>query len=165
MRRRASTPTRAAGCSFREPFSPAARSPTDGAWSGAATAALGAAGIATQIVESSAGEGEDAVSDTGGSRGAPTTWVAPWPTDRPVGPTYLLDLLVGGEMSGAEVVNYDPGEPFRFVPTATDAAIVRRSALADAGLTGSPDAAIAAAIRAPAASGWRHLSVGAETRP
>jgi hypothetical protein len=61
-------------------------------------------------------------------------WLARWPDRGRAGPTYLLDLVIGGEMSRAEVIGHRAGEPFRFVSKLElDSTIVRRNALVDVG--------------------------------
>src|SRR5699024_5996100 len=75
---------------------------------------------------------------SGLERDETTAWLSLWPVRRPVAPTFLLDLLVGGEMACADAVGYGPSEGFQFVQSiGLDSAIVRRGAARDAGGWGS----------------------------
>ena len=86
--------------------------PTDGVtWPSAADAAIASAGIEVQVLAPGVGGPDWSMLESEET----TEWLSLWPQGRPVTPTFPLDLLVGGEMSRADAVGYQPGEGFHFV--------------------------------------------------
>jgi hypothetical protein len=132
----------------------------DGAtWPGTADEALTSGGVEVHATAAPSGDPDRPQGD-----GDPThAWLAVWPTGRPIAPTYLLDLLVGGEMSGADGVGYQPDDDYRFVEALDPgSSIVRRAALREIGgwrraLLGDPTGQASWGDL-----GWRLLSVGPE---
>jgi hypothetical protein len=132
----------------------------DGArWSTDADDALAQAGIEVHMTPASAD-----LSALAELAEEPTTaWLANWPDDGRAGPRYLLDLLVGGEMSSADAVGYQSGDPFRFVSSlGPDAGLLRWESLRT--IDGWRDSLDHDPSRAPGwdSNGWRLLSVGLE---
>ena len=71
-------------------------------WSAPERATLEAAGIRFRALEHHGGD----LRWSGIASVAEAEWLTIWPTDRPVGSCYLLDLVVGAELSKADVVGY-----------------------------------------------------------
>ena len=132
----------------------------DGAtWSGEADALMTNAGIDVEVQAADAQRPDWSRLESDES----TEWLALWPQDRSVAPTYLLDLLVGGEMSRSDAVGYGPDLGFRFVTRlGHQASIVRRAALDDAGGRRHPFADDMSDGSDWQSHGWRFLSVGPE---
>jgi hypothetical protein len=128
------------------------------AWSAAADAAFADAGIATKVETGDGGADWERLADD-----STTEWLLRWPDARRPAPSYLLDLLVGGEMTSADAVGYRDGDPYRFVPSLhADAAIIRREALQR--LAREPLAVVADPMNEAGRErfGWRLVSVGPE---
>jgi hypothetical protein len=99
-------------------------------WPGAADTAIASAGIEVQVLAATANGPEWSRLESEET----TEWLSLWPQARPVAPTFLLDLLVGGEISRADAVGYQSGDGFHVVPSLDlESAIVRRGAMRDAG--------------------------------
>ena len=99
-------------------------------WPDAADTAIANAGIEIDVQTASAGRPDWSRLESDET----TEWLSLWPSRRAVAPTFLLDLLIGGEMACADAVGYQPREGFEFVPSiGLESAIVRRGALPDAG--------------------------------
>ena len=99
-------------------------------WPEAADTAIANAGIEIDVQTASAGRPDWSRLESDET----TEWLSLWPSRRAVAPTFLLDLLIGGEMACADAVGYQPREGFEFVPSiGLESAIVRRGALPDAG--------------------------------
>ena len=102
-------------------------------WSAAERAALEAAGIRFRTLEHNGAD----LRWSGIASVAEAEWVTIWPTDRPVGSCYLLDLVVGAELSRADVVGYgDP--PLNYVDRLELQHAVVRRAFAWSVLAGQP---------------------------
>ena len=94
---------------------------------------------------------------------ASTEWLSLWPHGRSVAPTYLLDLLIGGEMSRSDAVGYGPDPGFRFVMRlGHEESIVRRAALHETGGRRYLLADDLWSLSDWEGHGWRFLSVGPE---
>lgn len=132
----------------------------DGArWSTDANDALAHAGIEVHIITASSERSTLAAL----AEETTTEWLARWPDGGRAGPRYLLDLLIGGEMSHADAVGYQSGDPFRFVSSlGPDARLLRWDSLRT--IDGWRDALDIDPSRAPGwdSNGWRLLSVGPE---
>jgi hypothetical protein len=127
----------------------------DGEWSAAERSALEAANIPSRALE---GDGDEVRWSMVGSV-ADTEWLTVWPIDRPVGSCYLLDLLVGAELSRADVVAYS-GQPLDHVDRVDLGTAIVRRPVASAQLVAQP---IVRAERSfEARDGLRALSVGPE---
>jgi hypothetical protein len=128
-------------------------------WSTDADDALAHAGIEVQMTPASPDR-----SAVAALAEEPTTeWLARWPDDGRAGPRYLLDLLVGGEMSHADAVGYQPGDPFRFASSlGPGASLLRWDSLR--AIDGWRDTLDLNPSRAPRwdSNGWRLFSVGPE---
>ena len=131
----------------------------DGArWSGTADTAMANAGIDVEVLSGAPGTKASRLESD-----ETTEWLSLWPQGRSVAPTYLLDLLIGGEMSRSDVVGYGADPGFRFVPSlGLQASIVRRGALSDAGGWRQGLVGGSASHSAWERHGWRLLSVGPE---
>ena len=132
----------------------------DGAtWTGEADATMTNAGIDVEVQTADAHRADWSRLESDES----TEWLSLWPQGRSVAPTYLLDLLIGGEMSRSDAVGYGPDPGFRFVTRLRhQASIVRRAALDDAGGRRGPFADDMSSESEWAGHGWRFLSVGPE---
>jgi hypothetical protein len=129
----------------------------DGRWSAGERDALEASGIATRLFDNGAEAGWSAIGSL-----ASTDWLAVWPTDRPVVPTYLIDLAAGAEMSPeSDIVGYGPEPLGGDDGVGLGAAIVRRSPAASA-LVGRALAGDGAMPSATGDASLRALSIGPE---
>ena len=129
----------------------------DDEWPAAEREALEAADIATRVLD---GNGTEISWSAAGSV-ATAPWLTAWPTDRPVGPCYLLDLAAGAEMSQADVVSYGP-QPLGYTDEVDLGGAIVRRAFAMTRLAGRPLRGGDPALDAWAADGRRPLSVGRE---
>ena len=127
------------------------RTTDPGPWSGAAGEAIRAAGMPVEVEDRHDAE-----------RIARTRWVVDWPTDRPLAPDVLLDLLVGGEMSGADAVTLGDGDPFRFTTSFGDGPILLDARALAAAAVSDPFVDGRWRVLDPATTGWRVLSIGPE---
>jgi len=129
----------------------------DDPWSAVERDALEEADIATQLLE---GNGAEISWSAAGSI-ATAQWLTLWPTDRPAGPSYLLDLAAGAEMSLADVVGYGP-QPLGHSDGVDLGTAIARREFAMTRLAGRPLRGADAALDAWPADGRRPLSVGPE---
>ena len=81
-------------------------------WPDAAGTAIANAGIEIDVQTASAGRPDWSRLESDET----TEWLSLWPSRRAVAPTFLLDLLIGGEMACADAVGYQPREGFRVRP-------------------------------------------------
>ena len=131
----------------------------DGAtWSGTADAAMANVGIDVEVQTADAHRHDWSRLESDET----TEWLSLWPQGRSVPSTYLLDLLVGGEMSRADAVGYGSDPGFHFVPRLGQASIVRRDALRQAGAWRPPFVDDRSSLADWERHGWRLLSVGPE---
>jgi hypothetical protein len=126
-------------------------------WPAAERDALEAADITTLVLD---GNGAELSWSAAGSV-ATKQWLTAWPTDRPVGPSYLLDLAAGAEMSQADVVGYGPEMLGHTERVDLGGAIGRRE-FAMTRLSGRPLHGGDGALEASVAESRRPFSVGPE---